>query len=204
MWSQSSLTDNTEPGEGRGGWCRARGLADPWLLPYFTTRAWVVCGEGSCEHCATSPDEAFCRSQPLEVSVPNFPADESRGFHVVPFSRTIYIEQADFREVSSSCPVPGRGTGIVWVLCMDRSIAIRYRSGGFSAWTNIQFRIGHGVKIRICSGSNWGRDWPWNLDHGLLFAVGSGVRTLGWWISLVLATLLWECLFVWRGSRRGG
>ncbi|NP_001079979.1 glutaminyl-tRNA synthetase 1 S homeolog [Xenopus laevis] len=35
----------------------------------------------------------------IDVSVPNFPADESKGFHVVPFSSTIYIEQSDFREV---------------------------------------------------------------------------------------------------------
>uniref|UniRef100_A0A8B9MXL3 glutamine--tRNA ligase n=1 Tax=Accipiter nisus TaxID=211598 RepID=A0A8B9MXL3_9AVES len=36
----------------------------------------------------------------LEVLVPNFPADESRGFHKVPFQTTIYIEETDFREVS--------------------------------------------------------------------------------------------------------
>ncbi|KFP92495.1 Glutamine--tRNA ligase, partial [Apaloderma vittatum] len=34
----------------------------------------------------------------LEVIVPNFPADESRGFHKVPFQPTIYIEETDFRE----------------------------------------------------------------------------------------------------------
>lgn len=38
--------------------------------------------------------------QALEVLVPNFPADESRGFHKVPFQTTIYIEETDFREVS--------------------------------------------------------------------------------------------------------
>lgn len=32
--------------------------------------------------------------------MPNFPADESRGFHKVPFQPTIYIEETDFREVS--------------------------------------------------------------------------------------------------------
>jgi len=32
--------------------------------------------------------------------VPNFPADESRGFHKVPFQPTVYIEETDFREVS--------------------------------------------------------------------------------------------------------
>ncbi|KAM9475502.1 glutamine--tRNA ligase [Clarias gariepinus] len=34
-----------------------------------------------------------------QIHVPDFPADESRGSHVVPFSRTIFIEQSDFREV---------------------------------------------------------------------------------------------------------
>lgn len=32
--------------------------------------------------------------------MPNFPADESRGFHKVPFKPTVYIEETDFREVS--------------------------------------------------------------------------------------------------------
>ncbi|KFO84929.1 Glutamine--tRNA ligase, partial [Buceros rhinoceros silvestris] len=36
--------------------------------------------------------------QALEVLVPNFPADESRGFHKVPFQPTVYIEETDFRE----------------------------------------------------------------------------------------------------------
>ena len=34
-----------------------------------------------------------------EVCVPDFPADESRGSHKVPFTRTIFIEKSDFREV---------------------------------------------------------------------------------------------------------
>lgn len=33
------------------------------------------------------------------VAVPNFPANEAKGTHTVPFSATIYIEQSDFREV---------------------------------------------------------------------------------------------------------
>ncbi|XP_069499400.1 glutamine--tRNA ligase [Ambystoma mexicanum] len=35
----------------------------------------------------------------LDVPVPNFPADESKGFHKVPFCSSIFIEQSDFREV---------------------------------------------------------------------------------------------------------
>nr|AAT68085.1 glutaminyl-tRNA synthetase [Danio rerio] len=34
-----------------------------------------------------------------ELRVPDFPANEARGSHVVPFSKTIFIEQSDFREV---------------------------------------------------------------------------------------------------------
>ncbi|XP_072569267.1 glutamine--tRNA ligase [Paramormyrops kingsleyae] len=34
-----------------------------------------------------------------QIRVPDFPADEARGSHTVPFTRTIYIERADFREV---------------------------------------------------------------------------------------------------------
>ncbi|CAL8325305.1 unnamed protein product [Merluccius merluccius] len=34
-----------------------------------------------------------------EVQVPNFPADEAKGSHVVPFTNIIFIEQSDFREV---------------------------------------------------------------------------------------------------------
>ncbi|XP_053173556.1 glutamine--tRNA ligase [Scomber japonicus] len=34
-----------------------------------------------------------------EVRVPDFPANESKGSHTVPFTRTIFIEQSDFREV---------------------------------------------------------------------------------------------------------
>jgi glutaminyl-tRNA synthetase len=37
---------------------------------------------------------------PSEVSMPNFPADESKGSHTVPFGKTLYIEQSDFKEVS--------------------------------------------------------------------------------------------------------
>jgi len=36
---------------------------------------------------------------PRHVRVPNFPAREDRGFHEVPLSNVVYIEQSDFREV---------------------------------------------------------------------------------------------------------
>ncbi|XP_034028604.1 glutamine--tRNA ligase isoform X2 [Thalassophryne amazonica] len=34
-----------------------------------------------------------------EVRVPDFPANEAKGSHTVPFTRTVFIEQSDFREV---------------------------------------------------------------------------------------------------------
>ncbi|KAG5282384.1 hypothetical protein AALO_G00055410 [Alosa alosa] len=35
----------------------------------------------------------------MSVRVPDFPANEAKGSHMVPFSRVVYIEQSDFREV---------------------------------------------------------------------------------------------------------
>lgn len=36
-----------------------------------------------------------------QVEVPNFPADEKKGFHKVPLEKTVYIEQNDFKEVGT-------------------------------------------------------------------------------------------------------
>lgn len=36
---------------------------------------------------------------PIELDVPNFPADSSKGTHKVMFSNIFYIEQSDFKEV---------------------------------------------------------------------------------------------------------
>ncbi|XP_052780975.1 glutamine--tRNA ligase-like [Mya arenaria] len=33
-----------------------------------------------------------------EITVPDFPADEARGSHKIPFTKTVYIERSDFRE----------------------------------------------------------------------------------------------------------
>nr|XP_056709605.1 glutamine--tRNA ligase [Euleptes europaea] len=59
--------------------------------------------------------------QTLDVQAPNFPADETKGFHKVPFQSTVYIERSDFREVpdkgykrlAPSQPVGLRHTGYV-------------------------------------------------------------------------------------------
>ncbi|XP_074861719.1 glutamine--tRNA ligase isoform X2 [Carettochelys insculpta] len=42
----------------------------------------------------------FPSQQPLDVLVPNFPANESRGSHCVPLHPTLYIEQSDFQQVT--------------------------------------------------------------------------------------------------------
>ncbi|XP_053576782.1 glutamine--tRNA ligase [Bombina bombina] len=41
----------------------------------------------------------FPEQKAIDVTVPNFPANESKGFHTVPFTSTVYIEQTDFKEV---------------------------------------------------------------------------------------------------------
>ena len=38
--------------------------------------------------------------QALDIQVPNFPADETKGFHQVPFGSTVFIERTDFKEVN--------------------------------------------------------------------------------------------------------
>lgn len=43
----------------------------------------------------------------IEVTAPNFPADESKGSHVVHFDRVLYIDSSDFIEVNKSFVVLG-------------------------------------------------------------------------------------------------
>jgi hypothetical protein len=38
--------------------------------------------------------------------VPNFPADESKGFHQVPFAPIVFIERTDFKEVKRELRIP--------------------------------------------------------------------------------------------------
>ncbi|KAK2109106.1 putative glutamine--tRNA ligase [Saguinus oedipus] len=39
----------------------------------------------------------------MDIQVPNFPADETKGFHPVPFAPIVFIERTDFKEE----PKPG-------------------------------------------------------------------------------------------------
>ena len=41
----------------------------------------------------------FPKGGTIELTVPNFPADEARGSHVIKFDSIIYIEKSDFTEV---------------------------------------------------------------------------------------------------------
>lgn len=50
----------------------------------------VICDESRCCRLFVSQSD---------VRVPDFPGNEAKGSHVVAFTRTIFIEQSDFREV---------------------------------------------------------------------------------------------------------
>lgn len=45
----------------------------------------------------------FPSTKSLDIQVPNFPADETKGFHQIPFGSMIFIERTDFKEE----PEPG-------------------------------------------------------------------------------------------------
>uniref|UniRef100_A0A9J8D9F0 Glutamine--tRNA ligase n=1 Tax=Cyprinus carpio carpio TaxID=630221 RepID=A0A9J8D9F0_CYPCA len=51
-------------------------------------------------------------SAQTEVRVPDFPANEAKGSHVVPFSKTIFIEQSDFREKGYKRLTPDQPVGL--------------------------------------------------------------------------------------------
>ncbi|KAI0233738.1 Glutamine--tRNA ligase [Lamellibrachia satsuma] len=70
----------------------------------------------------------FPENQSGEVEVPDFPAEESKGSHRVPFEKTVYIEQSDFREtgdknykrLTCSQPVGLRHAG--YIICVENVI----------------------------------------------------------------------------------
>lgn len=43
--------------------------------------------------------ENFPSSSPIEISVPDFPTDESKGSHKVLFDKVVYLDAVDFQEV---------------------------------------------------------------------------------------------------------
>ncbi|XP_032506074.1 glutamine--tRNA ligase isoform X4 [Phocoena sinus] len=45
----------------------------------------------------------FPAAKSLDIQVPNFPADETKGFHQIPFGPIVFIERTDFKEGPSGC-----------------------------------------------------------------------------------------------------
>lgn len=43
--------------------------------------------------------ENFPSTSAIEIQVPNFPNDESKGSHKVTFDKVVYIDSVDFQEV---------------------------------------------------------------------------------------------------------
>jgi glutaminyl-tRNA synthetase len=43
--------------------------------------------------------ENYPNTSSVEIEVPNYPQDESKGFHKVVFDRVVYIDSVDFQEV---------------------------------------------------------------------------------------------------------
>lgn len=50
----------------------------------------------------------FPSDKVMELTVPNFPGDESRGSHTIKFDSVIYIEKSDFTEVNTKLSFPQR------------------------------------------------------------------------------------------------
>ena len=43
--------------------------------------------------------ENFPSQSRIELTAPNFPNDESKGFHKIYFDKVVYIDQVDFQKV---------------------------------------------------------------------------------------------------------
>ena len=43
--------------------------------------------------------ENYPHESMIEITAPNFPADENKGSHVVHFDKIVYIDRSDFIEV---------------------------------------------------------------------------------------------------------
>lgn len=44
--------------------------------------------------------ENYPHNSMIELDVPNFPSDESKGSHKIQFDRVVYIDACDFQEVN--------------------------------------------------------------------------------------------------------
>uniref|UniRef100_A0A663LV94 glutamine--tRNA ligase n=1 Tax=Athene cunicularia TaxID=194338 RepID=A0A663LV94_ATHCN len=94
LFTLTALRRRGFPPEAINNFCARVGVtvAQATMEPHLLEACWGGNGVPQGQH---SPPPS---PQALEVLVPNFPADESRGFHKVPFQSTVYIEETDFRE----------------------------------------------------------------------------------------------------------
>uniref|UniRef100_A0A8B9L6A1 Glutamine--tRNA ligase n=1 Tax=Astyanax mexicanus TaxID=7994 RepID=A0A8B9L6A1_ASTMX len=93
---------------------------------------------------------------PTEVRIPDFPADETKGSHVVPFSKTIYIEQSDFREVME------KGYKR---LTPDQSVGLRHAGYIISVQRVIKDGSGKVVELEVTCASSDSAEKPKAFIH---------------------------------------
>uniref|UniRef100_A0A8B9L5G7 Glutamine--tRNA ligase n=1 Tax=Astyanax mexicanus TaxID=7994 RepID=A0A8B9L5G7_ASTMX len=91
-----------------------------------------------------------------EVRIPDFPADETKGSHVVPFSKTIYIEQSDFREVME------KGYKR---LTPDQSVGLRHAGYIISVQRVIKDGSGKVVELEVTCASSDSAEKPKAFIH---------------------------------------
>nr|XP_046220197.1 glutamine--tRNA ligase [Oncorhynchus gorbuscha] len=92
-----------------------------------------------------------------DVRVPDFPANEFMGSHVVPFTRTIFIEQSDFREVIE------KGYKR---LTPDQPVGLRHAGYVISVQKVIKDAQGRVVELEVhCCSSNEAAEKPKAFIH---------------------------------------
>nr|XP_029477460.1 glutamine--tRNA ligase [Oncorhynchus nerka] len=92
-----------------------------------------------------------------DVRVPDFPANEFMGSHVVPFTRTIFIEQSDFREVME------KGYKR---LTPDQPVGLRHAGYVISVQKVIKDAQGRVVELEVhCRSSNEAAEKPKAFIH---------------------------------------
>uniref|UniRef100_A0A8C8IH47 glutamine--tRNA ligase n=1 Tax=Oncorhynchus tshawytscha TaxID=74940 RepID=A0A8C8IH47_ONCTS len=92
-----------------------------------------------------------------DVRVPDFPANEFMGSHVIPFTRTIFIEQSDFREVME------KGYKR---LTPDQPVGLRHAGYVISVQKVIKDAQGRAVELEVhCCSSNEAAEKPKAFIH---------------------------------------
>uniref|UniRef100_A0A8C8MB24 Glutamine--tRNA ligase n=1 Tax=Oncorhynchus tshawytscha TaxID=74940 RepID=A0A8C8MB24_ONCTS len=89
-----------------------------------------------------------------DVRVPDFPANEFMGSHVIPFTRTIFIEQSDFREKGYKRLTP------------DQPVGLRHAGYVISVQKVIKDAQGRAVELEVhCCSSNEAAEKPKAFIH---------------------------------------